>query len=158
RDRLEAYIVHVQGSARILLPDGKEFRVGYAGKTDRPYRSIGEALVQDHRIQRDDLSLIAIKDYFARHPDDLQHYLYLNDSYVFFQQIQEGPYGSLNAKVTPMRTIATDKTVFPRGGVAYVDTMLPKLSAVGAVEKLPYRGFALDQDTGGAIRSAGRCD
>jgi membrane-bound lytic murein transglycosylase A len=28
----------------------------------------------------------------------------------------------------------------------------------GAIAKAPYTGFALDQDTGGAIRAPGRCD
>lgn len=158
RDRLEAYIVHVQGSARILLPDGKELKVGYAGKTDRPYRSIGQALVDDGHIRADDLSLTAIKSHFAKHPEDMEHYLFLNESYVFFQESKDGPFGSLGAKVTPLRTIATDKGVFPRGAIAFADTMKPNLSEVGAIEKRPFRSFVLDQDTGGAIRSAGRCD
>ncbi len=158
RDRLEAYIVQVQGSARILLPDGRELRVGYAGKTDRPYRSIGQALVDDGRIRADDLSLSAIKEHFAKNPSDLDHYLYLNESYVFFQETKDGPFGSLGAKVTPLRTIATDKAVFPRGAIAFADTVKPHLSSVGAIERRPFRAFVLDQDTGGAIRSAGRCD
>jgi membrane-bound lytic murein transglycosylase A len=158
RDRLEAYIVHVQGSARILLADGREMRVGYAGKTDRPYRSIGQALVDDGHIRADDLSLTAIKAHFAKSPTDLEHYLFLNESYVFFQETSDGPYGSLGAKVTPLRSIATDKSVFPRGAVAFCDTVKPSLSSLGAIEKRPFRAFVLDQDTGGAIRSAGRCD
>jgi membrane-bound lytic murein transglycosylase A len=60
----------------------------------------------------------------------------------------------LNEPVTPYRTIATDKSIFPRGCLAFVSTNLPRESAGSA----PYRGFALDQDTGGAIRAAGRCD
>jgi membrane-bound lytic murein transglycosylase A len=158
RDRFEAYVVHVQGSARIELPDGRKLRIGYAGKTDRPYRSVGQALTDDGRLRRDDLSLFTMREYFARHPEDLDRYLFLNESYVFFTEHQDGPYGSLNAKVTPMRTIATDKSVFPRGALAFVDTRLPAATPSGGVTSRPYRGFVLDQDTGGAIRSAGRCD
>jgi membrane-bound lytic murein transglycosylase A len=36
-------------------------------------------------------------------------------------------------------------------------TTLPQMSLSNIV-KQPYGGFALDQDTGGAIRAAGRCD
>ena len=36
-------------------------------------------------------------------------------------------------------------------------TTLPQTTPDGIV-KQPYGGFALDQDTGGGIRAAGRCD
>ena len=35
-DSLSAYIVHVNGSARLQLPDGSDLYLGYGGKTDRP--------------------------------------------------------------------------------------------------------------------------
>ncbi|MCA1991864.1 MAG: MltA domain-containing protein, partial [Coleofasciculus sp. S288] len=31
RDRVEAYMIHIQGSARLILPDGTQTTVGYAG-------------------------------------------------------------------------------------------------------------------------------
>ena len=155
---LDAYVVHVQGSARIELPDGRQMRVGYAGKTDRPYRSLGQKLIDDGEIPADDLSLPAIREFFAKHPSAVERSLHHNESYVFFTETTDGPYGSLNAKVTAMRSIATDKSVFPRGAMAFIDTDLPKTRPNGSLESRPYRGFVLDQDTGGAIRSAGRCD
>ena len=39
-DPVDAYVVHVQGSARLRLPDGEILYVGYAGKTDRAYASL----------------------------------------------------------------------------------------------------------------------
>ena len=65
--------------------------------------------------------------------------------------------GSLNEPVTPVRTIATDKSIYPRACLAFVSTTLPRTIG-GAIYLDPYRGFALDQDTGGAIRAPGRCD
>lgn len=148
-DRFDAYIVHVQGSAKIRLRDGRILEVGYAGKTDRPYRSVGMALVRDGKIRRDELSLDRLRRYFREHPEELDRYLGVNESYVFFTEKPGGPYGSLNVPITPMATIATDKQVFPAGAAAFVVTRLGRSE---------WRGFALDQDTGGAIRSAGRCD
>jgi len=145
KDPVEAYVVHVQGSARIRLPDGREMRLGYAGKTDRPYRSVGMELIKDGRISKSELSLDRIKSYFRENPDRVIEYLYRNECYVFFTERQGGPYGSLNVPLTDRRSIATDKAVFPRAAPAYV--------VAGSM-----RHFALDQDTGGAIRSAGRCD
>ncbi|MHC4087879.1 MAG: 3D domain-containing protein, partial [Planctomycetota bacterium] len=57
----------------------------------------------------------------------------------------------------PYRTIATDKSIFPRGCLTFISTTLPK-ATIGQVVLQPYSGFALDQDTGGAIRAPGRCD
>jgi membrane-bound lytic murein transglycosylase A len=158
RSPLEAYIVHVQGSARIRLPDGTEMRVGYAGKNGREYSSLGQALVDEKKVPADEMSLAAIKAYFAAHSEETESYLVRNDSYVFFQENWGGPYGSIGVEVTPWHSIATDKSVFPRGALAFVDTIAPQLDASGRIVKRPHRGFALDQDTGGAIRSAGRCD
>jgi membrane-bound lytic murein transglycosylase A len=157
KNKLEAYIVHVQGSARLKLPDGKEFRVGYAGKTDRPYTSIGRALIDDQKIRSQDLSLRKIKEYFGQHPEELDQYLNRNESYVFFTQTEGGPYGSIGVPVTPYRSIATDKAVFPRGCLAFVKTTMPFLRGQ-AISVQNFHSFALDQDTGGAIRSAGRTD
>jgi membrane-bound lytic murein transglycosylase A len=59
--------------------------------------------------------------------------------------------------VIPWRTIATDKSIFPRGCLTFLSTTLPSIQA-GRISIEPYGGFALDQDTGGAIRAPGRCD
>jgi membrane-bound lytic murein transglycosylase A len=153
---LEAYIVHVQGSARLRLPDGRFYDVGYAGKTDRPYSSLGQALVRDGKVPRGRLSLQAIKDWAAGHPAEVQEYLWQNESYVFFQESSGGPFGSIGVAVTPRRSLATDKAIFPRGALCLVDTKVPR--AGEEAPGRPFRSFVLDQDTGGAIRAAGRGD
>lgn len=158
RDRFEAYVVHVQGSARIRLTDGKEMRVGYAGKTDHPYQSVGMALVDEGKILRQELSLKRLKDFFQEHPEELERVLWRNPCYVFFTENAEGPVGSLNVVLVPFRSIATDKSVFPRGCLAYVETVIPGKKSQGLHEKEEFRSFVLDHDTGGAIRSAGRAD
>lgn len=157
-DPFDAYVAHVQGSARIRLPEGGEVKVGYAGKTDRPYASVAEALIRDGKVSRSDLSLTAVRAYFRKNPGDLERYLPLNASYVFFAEREGGPYGSIGVPVTAMRTLATDKVVYPRGAVAFAQTLLPRPASGGRIRSEPWSGFVLDQDTGGAIRSAGRAD
>ncbi|MEW6073243.1 MAG: MltA domain-containing protein [Planctomycetota bacterium] len=56
-DPLDAFLAHVNGSAFITLPDGSLFRLGYAGKNGRPYRSLGRELEDDGRIPRGTASL-----------------------------------------------------------------------------------------------------
>ena len=43
RDGVEVFMVQVQGSARVRLPDGRLLRLTYAGRNGRPYSSIGRS-------------------------------------------------------------------------------------------------------------------
>lgn len=156
---LDAFIIHVQGSASLRLADGTILKIGYAGKNGQPYRSLGKALVSSGKLSADEVSLDSIRRYFRHSPDDLYPYMFKNESYIFFTEHDGGPYGSIGAEVTPYHSIATDKSVFPRASLTFIDTSLPKRDrGTGRVAYPQYAGFALDQDTGGAIRSAGRVD
>ena len=155
--RFEVYIAHVQGSAKIRLSNGEIRTVGYAANNGHEYKSIVEELVKDGRISSSQISLAAMIAYFENHPDQMPKYTQMNPRFVFFREEEGEPRGSLNEPVTPYRTIATDKSIFPRGCLTFISTTLPK-ATIGQVVLQPYRGFALDQDTGGAIRAPGRCD
>jgi membrane-bound lytic murein transglycosylase A len=156
-DPFEAYIAHIQGSAKIRLPDGKVVTVGYVAHNGHEYRSMSQALVNDGKIPSSQLSLATIIDYFKRYPEQVSYYTRLNPRFIFFGKQEGDPRGSLNEPVTLMRTIATDKSIFPRGCLAFISTTLPRNEG-GNVVLRPYSGFMLDQDTGGAIRAPGRCD
>lgn len=156
KDPFEVYIVHVQGSARVRMQDGEIVHVGYHGKTERPYRSVGQELVKRGKLKAEELNLARLREYFRQHPSEVASALGVNESYVFFQMSPPGPFGSLGARVTPWHTVATDKSIFPRGGLVVVRNEMPSKSGSGKVE--PHVGLYFDQDTGGAIRAAGRCD
>jgi membrane-bound lytic murein transglycosylase A len=152
RSPMEVFLAQVQGSVRLTLPEGRELRLGYAGKTDRPYRSLGQALIQAGKMTRKEVSLESIKRYFQAHPEEFNTYAYQNESYVFFASkpsTPEGPKGSLGVPLTAKRSFATDKNVFPYGAVALVDTQ---------IEGHPFRRLMLNQDTGGAIIGPSRAD
>lgn len=153
-DPLDAFIAHVNGSAFVELPDGSMIKLGYSGKNGRAYTSLGGELVKDKQLKADQVSLATIRAWAARHPEKLVEYLHRNESYVFFTEISGTPRGSLNVEVEPGRTLATDKRLFPRGAVVFVDTVLTDPNG----GKQPFERFLLDQDTGGAIRTAGRAD
>lgn len=153
KSKLDVYIIHVQGSAKLRLPNGELHTLGYAGKTEQPYFGLGTSMVEEGKIGKGELSLFKIREYFDRHPEELDTYINKNKSYVFFTRAEGGPFGSINAPVTAHRTLATDKKVFPRGGVTFVQTTAPHPNGSN-----DYQQFMLDQDTGGAIRSADRAD
>jgi len=157
RDPFQAYVVTVQGSAKLRLEDGTQFELGYAGNNGHEYTPVGRILVADGHIGSNELSLQRMLDYFSRHPDRVYDYCWQNARYVFFKETPGGPFGSLNVAVTPFRSIATDKEVFPRACLAFARTHLPRYTA-GGIRALPFESFVLDHDTGGAIRAAGRSD
>lgn len=146
-DPFEVYIVHVQGSAKIRMPDGQIKTVGYAAHNGWEYRSIRKKMIVDGKLTENNINMKAMIDYFKMHPEEVDLYVSQNPRFVFFRYEEGEPRGSLNEPVTPFRTIATDKAIYPRGMFSFADVELDK----------PV-GFVLDQDAGGAIRAAGRCD
>jgi len=156
-DPFEVYVAHVQGSAKVRTPDGQLVTVGYAANNGHEYNSVAEELIRDGKITSEDMSLTAMMDYFKRHTTEISRYVQRNPRYVFFQANDGEPRGSLNEQVIPMRTIATDKSIYPRAALTFLSTTLPRVTS-GRVVKRAFTGFALDQDTGGAIRAPGRCD
>jgi membrane-bound lytic murein transglycosylase A len=156
-DPFEVYIAHVQGSAKLRMRDGDLITVGYAANNGHEYQSVAKELVRDGRIASDQMSLSAMIDYFKNHLSEVAAYTQRNPRFVFFRMEHGPPRGSLNEPVTEMRTIATDKSIYPRACLAFLSTSLPRVIA-GRTYRGPYDGFALDQDTGGAIRAPGRCD
>ncbi len=155
-DPLSVYLIHVNGSAKLRMQDGATVYVGYAGNNGRPYTSIGKLLVEDKRIRADAVSYFTIQDFFRRHPDRLSFYTYRNDRYIFFKlySSEDWPTGSLGFKVTTFRTLATDKSVFPPGCVTMASTRIPDETG----RRREFQRIMVDQDTGGAIRAAGRAD
>ena len=162
KSKLEAYLIHVQGSGQIRLSSGEKVYVGYAGNSGHSYTSIGRLLVLDGKVQEEELTLPVLIQYFDRHPDELDHYLRQNDRYIFFNKVPHAvPHGSIGVPVTAMRSIATDKRVFPPGGLAFavIGTQRPggdsRSKEKWHADKL---FFVLDQDTGSAIKTPARAD
>jgi len=157
KDPFEAYIAHVQGSAKVRLPDESIATVGYAANNGYDYNGISTQMIDDGVITRDQLNLTAMIAYFKANRDMVSKYVNLNPRYVFFKMSSGAPHGSLNEPVIDLRSIATDKSIFPRASLTYINTKLPQVAGDEIVTSF-YDGFTLDQDTGGAIRAPGRCD
>lgn len=161
KSRWEAYQITIQGSAKLRLADGNTLEIGWDGFNGYEYSSPGEAMVRDGVIEKAQHSAKGLRGYLEANPTMMDKYLWLNDRYVFFKPTTGGPYGALGVPVTPMASIAVDKkldpakNIYPRAMPAFLTVPVPA-DETGAVKD--YRGFMMDQDTGGAIRAAGRCD
>ncbi|TVQ53550.1 MAG: murein transglycosylase [Phycisphaerales bacterium] len=155
-NELDAFIVQVNGSAKLRLPDGEIMYIGYAGKTDRPYTGLGQSVMDEGLLSPDQLSLPAIRRLYQQQPELVRDLMLRNEVYVFFTEYSGSnwPAGSLGVPVTTEASLATDKRIYPRGGLVMVDTRAVTFSE----GHRSYVRFMLDQDTGGAIQAPGRAD
>ena len=111
-------------------------------------------LVNEGKLRKEDLNLANVRKYFQENPQDLVAYRQRNPRFIFFTQVKGGPFGSLGQPVTTDVSVATDKSIFPPGAACLVDTT----AATTNGRQGTYAALRLDQDTGGGIRAAGRCD
>jgi len=158
-DPLDLFFLHIQGSGKVVLNSGETVRVHYHASNGRPYRSIGKLLIDEKKIERDRMSMQAIRRYLIENPGELETTLNYNPSYVFFKIESDGPLGYLGVKLTPGRSLALDRHLFPPAALAFMETKLPLISGDGQIQKwTDCARFVLNQDTGGAIRGPGRAD
>ncbi len=156
---VDLFFLHVQGSGEVFLEDGTRVFLNYSGANGHPYRSIGRLLVEKGAIPAEQVSMQAIREYLESHPEETEELLLANPSYVFFRVVSDGALGSLGVPITPGRSLATDHRLFPPAGLAVLCSTLPQPGASGKTG--PRKAFCrivLNQDTGGAIRGAGRAD
>ncbi|MDH5763016.1 MAG: MltA domain-containing protein [Nitrospinota bacterium] len=159
KDDLERYFLHIQGSGYLAFPDGSLQAVQYMGSNHYPYHSVGRQMIQDGAIEPAQGSMQGMKQYFREHPEDIDKYLFRNNRYIFFKMSDSGPRGSGGAELIAGRSIATDKSLYPAGGLAYITVEKPILN-----DELEITGwqkvsrFVVDQDTGAAIKGPGRVD
>ena len=158
-NRLDPYMVHIQGSAQIKLTNGQKTSVGYAGGTDYAWTSIGKELAKDGKLPLSGLTMPKLITYFRQHPKELSNYLPRWERFVFFEETNgTAATGSLLVPVTPERSIATDKSVMPPGALALIINSFPYPTSNGKLEPRLVNRFVLDQDTGSAIKGPGRVD
>ncbi len=158
-DRLEAFLVQVQGSARLQLTNGSTMSITYGGSTNYPYTSVGKELVKDGVFTIEELTLPKLMAYFQANPSALDEYLPRNNRFIFFYETDgQPPNGSLGVPVTGDRSIATDKSIMPPGALAFIQAPIPQVMSDGTIENRMVSRYVLDQDTGSAIKGAGRVD
>jgi membrane-bound lytic murein transglycosylase A len=159
KDPLDVTFLHIQGSGRLNLPDGTTISVGYAAANGRPYQSIGRYMLDEGLMTREEMSMQAIRRYLSAHPEILEEVLNHNPSYVFFDIREEGPLGNISVILTPGRSIALDSRLFPKGALGFISCKKPLFDSEGKItDWIDFSRFVVVQDTGGAIKGAGRAD
>ena len=159
KDPVDVTFLHIQGSGRLILPNGESVSVGYQASNGRPYRSIGRYILDKGFMEREQMSMQGIRRYLSENPEILNEVLNHNPSYVFFRILENGPLGNINIPITPGRSIALDAELFPKGALAFISCQRPIVNDQGEItEWEKFSRFVLNQDTGGAIKGSGRAD
>lgn len=161
KDPVDVFSLHVQGSGKIHLQNGKVQSIRYAGSNGRNYRSIGKLLVDRGIMVKEEVTMPKIRQYLADHPEELKSVLYHNKKYIFFSwaPTNKPPRGSSGATLTPERSIAIDPETLPMGSIGYLVTKRPVVGNDGKITSwVPFHQFVLPQDSGSAIKGAGRVD
>lgn len=159
KDSVDLFFLQIQGSGKIHLDNGDTINVHYYGTNGRPYKSIGKWLIDEGKIPRSQMSMQKIRAYLHAHPEEVESVLSHNPSYVFFKVEKDGPLGYLEVKLTPGRSIALDRRLFPLSGLAFIETEKPIINGNGEIDHWEkFERFVLGHDTGGAISGPGRAD
>jgi membrane-bound lytic murein transglycosylase A len=158
-DPVDSFFLQIQGSGKVYLETGQTLNIHYHVANGHPYRSIGKLLIDTGKIQRTEMSMQAIRTYLKNNPKEVENILNYNPSYVFFKLEEEGPIGYLGVRLTPGRSIAVDRRIFPLSALAFVETSQPLIDGSGNIHQwVDSTRFVLSQDIGGAIRGPGRAD
>jgi membrane-bound lytic murein transglycosylase A len=148
KDPVELFFLEIQGSGRVLMPDGSVMRVGYAGQNGRDYVAIGRLLRDRGILPPGGANMQAIKDWIRANPAEGRALMRENPSFVFFRELTgPGPLGSINVPVSPRATVAVDPRFVPYGAPVFL-----------TLDRQEANGIWVAQDTGGAIKGPNRFD
>jgi membrane-bound lytic murein transglycosylase A len=147
-DPIELFFLQIQGSGRLLLPDGQVVRIGYADQNGREYVAVGRLLRDRGILPPGGASMDAIIAWMRSQPDGGRSLMRENPSYIFFKELTgPGPLGALNVPVAGRSSVAADPKFVPLGAPVFL-----------SLDRREASGLWVAQDTGGAIKGANRFD
>lgn len=153
----DVFFLQIQGSGRLILPDGRTLRAVYAANNGQPFRSTANWLLERGWITRGEASMRGIRAWMDRTtPERARQAMNANPRFVFFDIEPEGdprlgPKGSFGVPLTPLGSMAVDLDFHAGGVPMFVQTTAPGLGG-------GWSGLVVSQDTGGAIKGAVRGD
>lgn len=155
RDPVDLFVLQVQGSGRVRLPDGGAVRVLYDGRNGRPYTSIGKRIVAEGHLPLEGLTLARWTGWLRANPETARRLMRANASYIFFRLSPVadpgfGPPGAAGVPLVPGRSLAVDATLWRYGLPFWLEGPLPGGTAPGRL--------VVAADTGSAIVGPARGD
>lgn len=159
RSKVDVFFAHVQGAARLVYPDGSVTRITYAAKTGHPFSAIGKLLIDRGEIDAATVSMASIRDWLARHEDQVDAVLWHNRSFIFFKEaavegLALGPIAAAKVPLIAGRSLAVDRMIHTFGLPFFISS--DSLTHMDGGK--PFRRLMLALDTGTAIVGPARGD
>ncbi len=145
KDPVDGFFLQVQGSGRLSLPDGSSRHVLYAAHNEQPYVSLGKVCIERGLASPENMSMQTLRSILSEDAGRRDELLYCNPRYIFFKLAQEGPFGASGAQLTPMLSVAVDRSFLPLGAILMVDALLPRQHPG---KRRRFSALLLAQDTG----------
>jgi len=164
KSKVEIMDLHIEGSARLNLPDGIQMRAHYSGTNSLEFKGWITTLVKAGVIDQKTLTREKAEQYLTDHPEIKDWILATNKRYTFFTldpitDPEEGPSGSIAKPLVANRSIAIDPKYFPLGALVFINATMPDLNERNQLLGYSKKArFVMCQDTGGAIKGPGRLD
>jgi membrane-bound lytic murein transglycosylase A len=159
KDPIESFFIHIQGSVRVLLDDGRLMRLNYAAANGHAYYAVGRWLIERNIVSKDEMSMDRIREWMERNPKEADELRRKNKSYVFFRETHLSsdaePIGAQGVSLTPGRSIAVDHKLHTYGTPFFISAHLP---IEGLKPDTWFKRLMIAQDTGGAIVGPARAD
>ncbi|PKU21761.1 murein transglycosylase A [Telmatospirillum siberiense] len=150
-DPVDAHILHIQGSGRVILDDGSIVQVGYNGSNGRKFLGLGRILLDHGKIFPGDTTMQTVRAWLKSHPKEAGPLMAENPRYVFFRFLDaDGPVGAAGVPLTAGRSLAVDPHFVPLGVPLWLDSVEP--------DGQPLRRLMVAQDSGAAIKGPVRGD
>lgn len=151
KEPAELFILQIQGSGILKLPDGKKVGIGYAGNNGHAFTGIGSIMARQGLLKGGVYTMADIKNWLIANPQQAQSLMHENPRYIFFKKTDRpGAVGSLGVSLTAGRSLAVDPAYVPLGSFLWLQTTAPDGSALNRLVSA--------QDTGSAIKGAVRGD
>ncbi len=154
-DKVDLFFMHIQGSGRVKLQDGREAHLSYAGRNNQPFIAIANYMADKKFLRRDNLNSATVYNWLKQHPQEADEVMNFNPAYTFFK-ISNNEYvvGAQGVPLTTERSLAVDGEIIPYGIPLWIETKL-KRKTFGEEN---YQRLMIAQDTGSAIKGTVRGD
>jgi membrane-bound lytic murein transglycosylase A len=124
-----------------------------------PYTPVGKFLIERGIVTKEEMSMDKIRAFMEANPDEGRELRRKNRSFVFFREMplgeSEHSTGGQGVELTPMRSLAVDRSIHAYGTPIWIEAELPIQSEKPVT---PFRHLAIAQDTGTAIIGPARAD
>lgn len=150
-DKVDIFLMQIQGSAVALLDDGTSVRVSYADNNGHAFVGIGSLLLKKGLLKKGEASMDKIRDWLKNNPQLANNNMMENPRFIFHQiSNASGPIGALGVPLTAGRSLAVDQNFIALGTPLWLDTTDPSGK--------PLQKAVMAQDIGAAITGPIRGD